>query len=163
VGAREDRQSGPRNPAGDPAQIQRWGDRILGTGRGQGRRFDIGQLAVVDVAAQPRVLGGDLGAGRRRRDVEVIGNLAAATGVGQTVDEAAALPLAMGRVELAQDVGDGRIGLAVDGLSPRRAQHGVAAARVGRGEDQVRDTAGMPDRQPLRDEAAHRPAQHVGP
>ena len=44
----------------------------------------------------------------------------------------------------------------------RRAEHGVVAAGVGAGEDQVGDACGVVDREALGDEATHRPAEDVG-
>ena len=73
-------------------------DRVPGARRGQGRRGDAGELAVVAVAAQPRVLGGDLPADGGGGDVEVVRDLAALAGAFEPAQEAPPLGLAAGRV-----------------------------------------------------------------
>jgi len=131
-------------------------------GGGKGGRGDRLQLPVVAIAAQPGILGRDLTPGCRGGHVEVVGNLTALTGGFEATQEAPALGLTVGRVELAQDVGFAGVWLAVDLLRLARAKHGAAAARVGTGEDQVGDTPRVVDREALGDEAAHRPAEDVG-
>ena len=119
------------------------------------------QLAVVAVAAQPGVLGGDLCVGGPGRHVEVVGDLAALARGHQPAQEAPALGLVVRRVELVQDFGVARVGVAVDPLRGAGAEHGLAAAGVGAGEDQVAHPLGMVDGEALGDEAAHRPPEHV--
>ena len=73
-------------------------------GGGQGRRADAGQLAVVSIAAEPGIFGCDLRMGGGRGNVEVVGDFTALAGALEAAQELAALCLAVGRVELAQNV-----------------------------------------------------------
>lgn len=161
MGAGEDHESGPRDPRGDPPQVQRRHNRIPGAGCSQSGRGEPAQLAVIAVAAQPGILGRYLGTCGCRGDVEVIRDLAAATGAFEAAQEPSALGLAVRGIELAEDLRLGGVGLAVDRLSFGGAEYGMVATGIGTGEDQTGDALGMVDGKALGDEAAHRPAEDV--
>ncbi len=163
MGAGEDPQGRGRDAMRDTAQVDRRHDRIAGARRCQGGHGDARQLAVVGVAAQPGVLGGDLGAHGGDGDVEIVGDRAVVACSFEPAQEAAPLGLPSGRVELAQNRALRRVGLAVDRLRRGRAQHGAVPTRVGAGQHEVAHPCGVFERQSLGDEAAHRPAENRRP
>ena len=61
MSAGEDDEPGSGNPLCNPPQVHGRYHRITTAGRGQRRRADAGQLAVVSIAAKPGAFGCDLG------------------------------------------------------------------------------------------------------
>jgi hypothetical protein len=116
VGAGEDAQPARRDAFGDAAQVERRDDAVARARGGEHRDLQRAEPAVVAVAAQPGVLGGDLAAVGAGGDVEVVGDLAGLGSAGQATEEAMALALTVGRVELAQDRRGRGVGVAVDFL-----------------------------------------------
>src|SRR5947209_4617933 len=162
VCSREDEEVRAADPGGDPPQVDQRYHRVRPPASGQGRQTDPGQLTVVEIAAQPRVLCRHLSTRGRGRHPEVIRYLARLAGPVQASEEPAALGLMLGRIQLLQDLLIGWMWLAVDGLSLRGSEDRRVATRVRAGQDQVRHPQRVANGQALGDEAPHRPAQHIG-
>src|SRR4051812_24822416 len=92
------------NLGGDPPQVDGWHDRVLAARGRQGRRIDLPQLPIVAVAAEPGVLSRHLRVCRGGWNIEVVRDLSASAGGHEAVEEPVAFRLAVGWVELVQDV-----------------------------------------------------------
>jgi hypothetical protein len=68
------------NPGSDTPQIHRRDDWIATAGRGESRRANARELAVVSIAAEPGIFSRNLSISRGTRNVKVSGDLTALAG-----------------------------------------------------------------------------------